>query len=276
MEEVYNKEHFYSYLVYSDMSMLTYEKPLKPSHLQPIENVLLCGKELTPFSHELLSYQEARKCALDFDIYTLSANNEEYPLVVDLVMDCYRLAAKEGVVEAYNNIGVFYVMTERPEKAIPYLQRAAEAGLATGLSNMMGYYGSINDFEKMMECVEKLAAMGDASGMWNYAIAYHFGYIGRKKDIQKAKKMYQLMMSLALKDDTKLSDDTETRLLELKAMACYNLAMIRYVSEERSEKNLHDIINLLEETPYVNISNTKIQKLKEEIFHSYGVDYKYK
>ena len=84
------------------------------------------------------------------------------------------------------------------------------------------------------------------------------------------------MLSLALKDDTKLPDDTETILLDLKAMACYNLAMIRYISEERNEENLHDIINLLEETPYVNQNNKKIQMLKEEIFHSYGVDYKYK
>ena len=275
MEEVYNKEHFYSYMVYDKLQMLVYEKPLTPNYLQPVEDFLFSGKELNSFSSELFSYQEARKCVLDFEIYTLSQNYEKYPLVVDLLMDCYRMAAKEGVIEAYNNIGVFYVMTERLEKAIPYLQHAAEAGLATGLSNMMGYYGSINDDEKMMECIEKLAAMGDASGMWNYAIAYHFGYIGRNRDVQKAKEMYQLMMSLALKDDTKLPDDSEFMLLDLKTMACYNFAKIRYVSEERSEENLHEIINILEETPYVNQNNKEIQMLKEEIYQSYGVDYKY-
>ena len=117
MEEVYNKEHFYSYMVYDKLQMLVYEKPLTPKYLQPVEDFLFSGKELNSFSSELFSYQEARKCVLDFEIYTLSLNYEKYPLVVDLLMDCYRMAAKEGVIEAYNNIGVFYVMTERLEKA---------------------------------------------------------------------------------------------------------------------------------------------------------------
>ena len=58
-------------------------------------------------------------------------------------------------------------------------------------------------------------------------------------------------------------------------MACSNFAKIRYVSEERSDENLHEIINILEETPYVNQNNKEIQMLKEEIYQSYGVDYKY-
>lgn len=275
MEEVYNKKHFYSYMVYDKLQMLVYEKPLTPKYLQPVEDFLFKGKDLNPFSPELFSYQEARKCALDFDIYTISDNYEKFPNVVDLLMDCYRMAARDGDDEAYNNIGVFYAMTDRLDLAIPYFQHAAEASLATGLSNMMRYYESINDYEKMMECIEKLAEKGDASGMWNYAIAYHFGYIGRKRDIQKAKEMYQLMMSLALKNAPKQLDDSENLLLDLKAMACYNLAMIHYVSEERSKENLHDIICLLEETPYVNQNNKNIRMLKEEIFQNYGVDYKY-
>jgi tetratricopeptide (TPR) repeat protein len=194
---------------------------------------------------------------------------------VDLVIDCYRLAAKEGVTEAYNNIGVFYTMTGKVDKAVPFFMEAANAGLATGLTNMMGYYGMLEDNEHMMEYVKKLADIGDAAGMWNYALAYHFGYIGRKPDISKAKDMYQRLLTLPFREGKVLSDETEIMLLKIKTMACYNLAQILYLSEEPNDENLCGIIRLLEETPYVIIDNKKIKDLKEEIYQGYGVEYKY-
>ena len=275
MEKIYDKEQFYSHLVYDRMQLLMYERPLSTEHLKPVEDVLFQGKELTPFSHELFTYQEARQCVLDFDIYTLSEYYDKYPNVVDLVIDCYRLAAKEGVTEAYNNIGVFYTMTGKVDKAVPFFMEAANAGLATGLTNMMGYYGMLEDNEHMMEYVKKLAAIGDAAGMWNYALAYHFGYIGRKPDISKAKDMYQRLLTLPFREGKELSDETEIMLLKIKTMACYNLAQILYLSEEPNDENLCGIIRLLEETPYVIIDNKKIKDLKEEIYQGYGVEYKY-
>jgi len=265
MEEVYNKELFFCNLIYSKMQMLSYERPLTPAHLKPVEDVLFQGKELTPFGTELFTYQEARKCVLDFDIDTLSENYDKFPNIIDLLMDCYRLAAKEGVTEAYNNIGVFYTMTGRVDKAVPFFMEAAKAGLATGLTNMMGYYGMTEDDEHMMECVGKLAATGDAAGMWNYALAYHFGYIGRKPDILIAKDMYQRMLSLPLREGKEMSDDSEIMLLKLKTMACYNLAKMRLLTENRSEENLKDILNLLEHTPYVLLDQPKNIKLRDEI-----------
>ena len=265
MEEVYNKELFFCNLIYSKMQMLSYERPLTPAHLKPVEDVLFQGKELTPFSTELFTYQEARKCVLDFDIDTLSENYDKFPNIIDLLMDCYRLAAKEGVTEAYNNIGVFYTMTGRVDKAVPFFMEAAKAGLASGLTNMMGYYGMTEDDEHMMECVGKLAATGDAAGMWNYALAYHFGYIGRKPDILIAKDMYQRMLSLPLREGKEMSDDSEIMLLKLKTMACYNLAKMRLLTENRSEENLKDILNLLEHTPYVLLDQPKNNELRDEI-----------
>lgn len=275
MKEIYDKEQFYSHLVYDKMQMLMYERPLTAEHLKPVEDVLFQGQELSPFSHELFTYQEARQCVLDFDIYTLSEYYDKYPNVVDLVIDCYRLAAKEGVTEAYNNIGVFYTMTGKVDKAVPFFMEAANAGLATGLTNMMGCYGMLEDNEHMMEYVKKLAAIGDAAGMWNYALAYHFGYIGRKPDISKAKDMYQRLLTLPFREGKVLSDETEIMLLKIKTMACYNLAQILYLSEEPNDENLCGIIRLLEETPYVIIDNKKIKDLKEEIYQGYGVEYKY-
>jgi len=74
-----------------------------------------------------------------------------------------------------------------------------------------------------MGCVEKLAAIGDAIGMWNYALANHFGYIGRTPDISKAKDMYQRLLTLSVKEDKELSDDSEMRLVNIKTTTCYNL-----------------------------------------------------
>lgn len=107
MEEVYNKDHFFCNLIGDQLCSYIYERPLNASHLKPIEDFLLEGRELTPFSQELFTYQEARKCVLEFDIYTMQDNYEKFPNIVDFLMDCYRYAAQEGVMEAYNNIGVY-------------------------------------------------------------------------------------------------------------------------------------------------------------------------
>ncbi len=51
--------------------------------------------------------------------------------------------------------------------------------------------------------------------MYNYALAYHFGYMGREKTFEKAKDMYQQMMSLVLKSDTKATDYEDSLMLNL-------------------------------------------------------------
>lgn len=265
MEEVYNKELFYSNLIGNRLLSFLYEKPLDASHLKPVEDFLFNGKELTPFSQELITYQEARECVLDFDIYTMEENYKEFPNVVDLMIDCYRYAAQEGVMEAYNNIGVFLGMTDRIEEAIPWFEGAANAGLVTGLTNLMGYYGMKEDFEKQFYYTEKLAALKNPLGMYNYALSYHFGYMGRQRNIKKAKKMYQRMMSLVLKDNTKALEYDDSLMLNLKTWANYNLAKVRLLTEEQSEENLKDILNLMEHTPYVCLDQSRNIELREEI-----------
>ena len=265
MKDVFDKDQFYSHLMADRLLTFSYEKPLNASHLKPIEDILLEGKELTPFSSELFTYQEARKCVLDFDIYTMGENYKEFPNVVDFLMDCYRYAAQEGVMEAYNNIGVFLGMTGRIEEAESWFEGAAEAGLSTGMINLMGYYGSKDDFTRQFHYAEKLAEIGHPIGMYNCALAYHFGYMGRQIDISKAKELYQQMMSLAVEDDMKCMEYDESLKLTLKTYANYNLAKIRLLTEENSERNLRSILDLLENTPYVYLDQPKNKELKEEI-----------
>ena len=266
MEEVYNKKHFYCTIFGGDQLLsYLYEKPLGASHLKPIEDFLFDGKELTPFSHELFTYQEARQCVLDFDIYTMQENYKKYPNIVDFLMDCYRYAAQEGVMEAYNNIGVYLGMTNRIEEAVPWFEGAADAGLATGMRNLMCYYGSKGDYDRQFYYAKKLAGLGNAGGMWNCAVSYHFGYMGRERNIDKAKAMYEKMMSLALKDDTKEWDYDDNQLVFLKTYANINLAKIRLMTEEHSEENLKDILYMMEETPYVLTSRADHEKLRNEI-----------
>ena len=265
MEDVYNKDHFFCNLIWDRLLSYIYERPLNTSHLKPIEDFLLEGKELTPFSHELFTYQEARKCVLDFDIYTMQENYKKFPNVVDFLMDCYRYAAQDGVMEAYNNIGVFLGMTDRIEEAIPWFEGAADAGLVTGMTNLMAYYGSKGDSDRQFFYAEKLAGIGYAGGMWNCAVSYHFGYMGRERDIEKAKAMYEKIMSLALKDDTKPWDYDDDVLLHLKTYANFNLAKIRLMTEDHSEENLKDILYMMEETPYVLTNRADHEKLRDEI-----------
>ncbi len=265
MEDVYNKDHFFCNLIWDRLLSYIYERPLNTSHLKPIEDFLLEGKELTPFSHELFTYQEARKCVLDFDINTMQENYKKFPNVVDFLMDCYRYAAQDGVMEAYNNIGVFFGMTDRIEEAIPWFEGAADAGLVTGMTNLMAYYGSKGDCDRQFFYAEKLAEIGNPAGMWNCAVSYHFGYMGREKNIDKAKYAYQRMMSLVLDDDMKQLDNDDQLLLSLKTQANYNLAKLRMKTEEHTEENLKDILNLMEDTPYVCLDRPKNTELREEI-----------
>lgn len=262
--EIFNKDLFYSNLIGERLLSFTYEKPLDASHLKPIEDFLFDGKELTPFSQELFTYQEARECVLNFDVYTMQENYKKFPNVVDFLMDCYRYAAQEGVMEAYNNIGVFLGMTDRIDEAIPWFEGAADAGLVTGLTNLMGYYGMKEDYDKQFYYVEKLACMNNPLGMYNYALAFHFGYIGRQKTIEIAKQMYQQMMSLVLKDDMNAIEYDESLLMNLKTWANYNLAKVRLLTEEHSDENLKDILNLMEHTPYV-LDQPRNSELREEI-----------
>ena len=263
--EVYNKDLFYSNLIGERLLSFSYEKPLDASHLKPIEDFLFNGKELTPFSQELFTYQEARQCVLDFGINLMQENYKKFPNVVDFLMDCYRYAAQEGVMEAYNNIGVYLGMTDRIEEAIPWFEGAADAGLATGLTNLMGYYGMKEDYDKQFYYVEKLALIGNPLGMYNYALAYHFGYMERQITIEKAKDMYQQMMLLVLKDASKAMEYEDSLMLNLKTWANYNLAKVRFLTEEHSEENLKDILNLMEHTPYVCLDQPRNAELREEI-----------
>lgn len=265
VEEVYNKDHFFCNLIGDQLCSYIYERPLNASHLKPIEDFLLEGRELTPFSQELFTYQEARKCVLEFDIYTMQDNYEKFLNIVDFLMDCYRYAAQEGVMEAYNNIGVYLGMTERIEEAVPWFEGAANAGLATGMRNLMAYYGSEGNRDKQFHYAKLLAEIGNPAGMWNCAVSYHFGYMGREKDIAKAKNAYQRMMSLVLEDDSDEMDYDSGLLLSLKTYANYNLAKLRMMTEEHTEENLKDILHLMEETPYVCLDQSKNRELRGEI-----------
>lgn len=265
MEDILNKDLFCSHLIMVNRVSYFYEKPLNASHLKPIEEFLLEGKELTGFSQELISYMEARRCVLDFDIYTLKDNYQKFPNVVALLMECYFQAASEGVMEAYNNIGVFYGMIDRDDEAIPYFERAAEAGLVSGMINLMGYYGYKEDYDKQFYYVERLAEIRHPAGMYNYALCYHFGYMGREIDIEKARGMYENMMTLYIEDDNKALEFTESILLKLKTWACYNLARLRLLTEDHNENNLKDIISLLTETPCIYLSEAQNEELVKEI-----------
>ena len=262
--KVCNKNLFYSNLIGERLLSFAFEKPLDASYLKPIEDFLLEGKELTPFSQELFTYQEARECVLNFDVYTMQENYKKFPNVVDFLMDCYRYAAQEGVMEAYNNIGVFLGMTDRIDEAIPWFEGAADAGLVTSLTNLKGYYGMKEDYDRQFYYVEKLAYMNNPLGMYNYALAFHFGYMGRQKNIEIAKQMYQQMMSLVLKDDMNTIEYDESLLMNLKTWANYNLAKVRLLTEEHSDENLKDILNLMEHTPYV-LDQPRNSELREEI-----------
>ena len=266
-KEVYNKKDFYAMLWHTNQVSYFFERCLKPEYLEPIESLLLIRNELTPFSPELDIYKEARRCALEFGIYELQDGyNDGCKDAIDLVIDCYRLAARKGVTEAYNNIGVFLGMTNRQEEALPYWKKAALNGSSCGWINLLGHFGTKNKYGDMIYCLDRLIEMKHPLGYWNMALAHHFGYLGLSPDISKAKEIYEVMMTLVPQNkEEEAKEGADSVLLETKTMACYNLAQIRLLSEEHTIENLQDIIHLLTETPYVLLDQPRSNLLIKEI-----------
>lgn len=264
-EELYDQNNFYSMLWHSEQNSYFYDRCLESKHLKPIEEFLLEDRVLSPFSEELSIYVETSRCVLDFDVYTIE---KAYRMgnynAVDLMLDCYRMAAKNGVSEAYNNIGVFLAITDRCEMALPYWKKAALGDSCCGWINLLGYFESIKNQEDMLLCLNNLAKLNHPIGCWNLAVANHFGNFGLQPNIDNAKSLYKKMMLLSSKERgvTSHADDI---LLQPKAMANYNLAKIRFLTEVHTQDNLMDILNSLTSTPYVMPESPRESKLIADI-----------
>ena len=264
-EELYNSENFYSISWHSEQESFYYDKCLEPQHLKPIEEFLLEDRELSPFSEELSIYAEASKCVLEFDIYTIeTAYRRGNKDSVELMMDCYRMATKDGISEAYNNIGVYLAMTDRMGMALPYWKKAALGGSCCGWINLLGYFESIKSNEDLLLCLNKLETLNHPIGCWNLAVANHFGNLGLEPNIDNAKSLYKKMMMLTYNKKAH-SVGTEDVLLQPKAMANYNLAKIRLLTEEHTKDNLEDILNSLTSPPYVMSKGPRERELIADI-----------
>ena len=261
-----NPDLFYNMLWHTQQESFFFDKCLRPEHLKPLEDFLLKKDNLSPYSSELTVYSEARKCVLDFDIYTIEkAYRMGNKSAADFMIDCYRFAAKEGVTEAYNNIGVFLGMTDRVNNAPPYWKKAAESGSACGWINLMVFFSKHKNYSDMVFCLNKLVEMKHPIGYWNLAVSNHFGYLGLEQNILKAKSIYEEMMSLVPMTEKENELGGSNELLQAKTMACFNLARIRIIIEEHNQKNLNDLLNLLTRTPYVIVDNPRINELVNEV-----------
>lgn len=100
-------------------------------------------------------------------------------------------------------------------------------------------------------------------GFWNMAVANHFGYLNLSPQLEKAKRIYAKMMKLTpIEED---ENDIDSLLLQAKTMACYNLAKIRFLTEDHNNDNLATILELLTSTPYVLQDRPRENALIEEI-----------
>lgn len=264
IEALYNQDNFYTTL-WMTRECLYFDRCLAPMHLKPLDDFLLKRKRITVFSKEMAIYQEACKCVLDFDIYTLEESYRKGNKgSVELLLSCYHYAANCGITEAYNNIGVFFAMTERTEEALIYWKKAALCGSSLGWINLMNYFYFQESYEDVVLCLDKLYELRHPRGCWNLALSYHFGLHGVQTNIHKAKAIYQDMMTLSPKDE---KDEEEiNELLHAKTWACYNLAKMRFMTEEHTKENLDSILHLLTRTPYIMLDQPSFDLLIEEIY----------
>lgn len=117
----------------------------------------------------------------------------EIEVDVEKAKQYYQKALDLGNKEALFYFGIIYEKDGDMEEAKNCYQEMIDSGLAEGWTHMGGLY-AVKEFEinsdKMIECYEKGAELGDADAYGRLAEVYRYGICGAPKDLEKAKEYY--------------------------------------------------------------------------------------
>ncbi|MDD4527987.1 MAG: tetratricopeptide repeat protein [Candidatus Margulisbacteria bacterium] len=167
----------------------------------------------------------AKECIENFQIYKLSAayRNPSEKKIWDKAVSCYKNAALDGEIEAYNNLGILFNYAGEDELSFDFFMLGAKGGSTNAMFNIsVAYFSGSNDKflndEKYIYWTKCSAEVGNLTAIFNLAVCYQFG-IHTNINLELAVKYY--MSGLEIK-----AEDSSDRYLQEKIS--YNLALMSY------------------------------------------------
>ena len=127
-------------------------------------------------------------------IYQYGSKNIE--VNVDKAIELYKEAANQNYLGSIQNLGIIYHQIKDYDKALKWLNKAADLGLPQANYVLMEMYlngdGVKQDFGEGIRLAKLAADSGYYLAQHNLGRFYHFGLVGLEKDYKAARKWYKL------------------------------------------------------------------------------------
>lgn len=170
--------------VFKPKGYLFYDRPLTDSqyisHLshdlcgefEPLEMMSLI-RNLSPEDQKEYLQASPYEIASNFRIYKLMELHDSDPSLAEQIIQCYEKAAEDGITEAYNNIGVYYMQIGDYETSRSYYVKAYEAGSVKAPVNLLVLASSIENDETEISKWEAILSKDSSQVvLWNNALDY--------------------------------------------------------------------------------------------------------
>ena len=141
----------------------------------------------------------------------LKGLNPEKEINEEKALKYYEMAAEEGYVYAYNNIGLYYERHNNKKEALKYFDLSASLGESWALNKIGEYYRLNNDYKNAYyyyyeSSIAPISNRNDYS-LYNLAVYYYLNGnsdVGIQKDRDKAIEYLKIASSNGIKEATEL------------------------------------------------------------------------
>lgn len=237
-------------------SQLFYDRPLKDNDLlnglddslyvSMFHDDLKTGYDVEDVDDPNIPPKSIRCCAEEFAIYHII---QLYTIDKDLfeqINNCYQTAAKNGIVEALNNLGVLYTMLGKEDEGLKYFELGVENNVSNSMINISLWHFHHQNIEKFVQYTKMASKANNPIGLYNHAVILLTGDYGEPKDTVAANLMFIEALKQAEKDTM------------IKQNALYNRALIL---SHKGFKELLQAYILLNQCP--NQEDDDVKNLKK-------------
>lgn len=175
-----------------------------------------------------LNPKTIKKCAEQFyEGHISHALTCELKCGYDIVA-IYEKAAKDGITEAYNNLGILKLQNTLEDKkakqqAIEYFKMAATGGSVSAMMNLASVFMEQGDFDTAIQYYNSAARKGNGNALFNLAVIANFGLYGQKIDMKQAEELYLQCINEFNKDE-----NLDWRGKAVQSSSCLNLLYMLY------------------------------------------------
>ena len=207
-----------------------------------------------------------KECGETFNILNIKLylkKQEHVQSVVDEIIECYRSAAKDGIYEAYNNLGVYLLQKNEDcvgeeyeairEDALSFFVKAAEHGSENAILNILWLYNQYKSPEEVKRAIKKYQKANSFIAHLTAAYIYQFGKLETEEDLEMAEQTYLKAIEILKDKDSKSNASLDDYDIFVIA-TFYNLAQI-YYEQSQYEKAYELIKEIANETPNFAVKN---------------------